>query len=136
MASVRICIDVDDLEKGIAFYTRAFELEVSQRPATGFAVLAGAPVPIDLLENRAGTRASSASPALRDYGRHWTPLHLDFPVPDLDAALERALSAGARLEVPAQQRSWGRIALLADPFGHGFCLLEMGPAGYGAASGG
>jgi hypothetical protein len=28
------------------------------------------------------------------------------------------------------QRTWGRIALLSDPFGHGFCLLQFEGAGY------
>jgi hypothetical protein len=34
----------------------------------------------------------------KDFGRHWTPIHLDFVVDDLDAAVERAVSAGATIE--------------------------------------
>jgi len=26
--------------------------------------------------------------------------------------------------------SWGRIAVMADPFGHGFCLIEFLGRGY------
>jgi hypothetical protein len=29
-----------------------------------------------------------------------------------------------------QTYQWGRIALTADPFGHGFCLLEFRDSGY------
>jgi hypothetical protein len=27
---------------------------------------------------------------------------------------------------------FGRLALFADPFGHGFCLVEFSPLGYDA----
>jgi lactoylglutathione lyase len=27
--------------------------------------------------------------------------------------------------------AWGRLALLADPFGHGFCLIEFKGRSYG-----
>ena len=33
--------------------------------------------------------------------------------------------AGATLEAPARDAPYGRIAMLADPFGHGFCLLQF-----------
>jgi hypothetical protein len=32
--------------------------------------------------------------------------------------------------VPVQTHAWGRIALLADPFGNGFCLLQFTGRGY------
>jgi predicted enzyme related to lactoylglutathione lyase len=51
-------------------------------------------------------------------------------VDDLDAALARAIAAGARVEQPPATHAWGRIALLADPFGHGFCLLQFLGRGY------
>ena len=60
-------------------------------------------------------------------------LHADTRMPDgaLDA-IERALAAGATLDRPVQTAGWGRMANLADPFGHGFCLAELGPRGYDA----
>jgi hypothetical protein len=36
------------------------------------------------------------------------------------------------VDEPAQNRSWGRIAILADPFGHGFCVLQFSGRGYDA----
>ena len=35
-----------------------------------------------------------------------------------------------RLEQQVRERPWGRLAVLADPFGHGFCLLEFRGRGY------
>lgn len=60
------------------------------------------------------------------------PLHLDWVVEDIDAALMRAVAAGAMLEQPVRERRWGRIAVLADPFGHGFCLIQFTGEGYDA----
>jgi predicted enzyme related to lactoylglutathione lyase len=130
MQEMRVCIDVDDLEKGIAFYTRAFDLEVGRRLDRSWVELVGAPSPIDLLAEPAGSKASPIAEARRDYGRHWTPVHLDFSVPDLDVAVKRAVDAGAMLDREIQDRPWGRMANMADPFGNGFCLLEFRGRGY------
>ncbi|HET8538969.1 MAG TPA: VOC family protein [Anaeromyxobacter sp.] len=133
MPGVRVCIDVDDLEGAVAFYTRALGLAASRRLGDEWVELVGAPAPIDLLAKPPGTAALPAGTrALRDYERHWTPVHLDFVVDDLDAAVRRATDAGAKLERAAEGKSWGRIALLSDPFGHGFCLLELRGEGYDA----
>jgi len=130
MPGLRVCIDVEDLERAIAFYTAALGLSVARRLRSDWAELSGAAVPIDLLANPAGTPASPAAAVRRDYGRHWTPLHLDVVVDDLDAAVRRAREAGAVVELDVRERPWGRIAVLADPFGHGFCLLEFRGRGY------
>jgi uncharacterized glyoxalase superfamily protein PhnB len=68
----------------------------------------------------------------RPYTRHWTPVHLDLLTTALEPAVARATGAGAVLERPIQAAGWGRMANLADPFGHGVCLVEMGPRGYDA----
>ena len=78
----------------------------------------------------AGTRPFEGAEQSRSYARHWTPLHLDFVVTDLDAAVARALAAGAVLEATPSQHAYGRLALLHDPFGHGFCLLQFEGNGY------
>ena len=51
-------------------------------------------------------------------------------VNDLDAALARALAAGARTETAIRTEPWGRIVVLADPFGHGLCLIQFLGRGY------
>jgi predicted enzyme related to lactoylglutathione lyase len=130
MPELRVCIDVDDLDQGIAFYTQALGLKVGRRFGNGAAELLGASVPIDILAKPAGSQASSSTSATRDYRRHWTPVHLDFVVTGLDEAVQRAQSLGATLEQGIKEPAWGRIALMADPFGHGFCLLEFKGRGY------
>jgi predicted enzyme related to lactoylglutathione lyase len=124
-------IDVPALAKAVGFYTRAFGLTIGRRFGDDGVELLGAPAPIYLLAKPAGsTPAPTARP--RDYARHWTPLHLDFVVPDLYAAVRRAVDAGAKLEELAEERVWGRMAILSDPFGHGFCLLQFSARGYDA----
>jgi uncharacterized glyoxalase superfamily protein PhnB len=59
-------------------------------------------------------------------------VHLDFTVTGLDEVVRRAQAAGATLERDIQEQKWGRMANLADPFGHGFCLLEFKGRGYDA----
>ena len=41
-----------------------------------------------------------------------------------------SLAAGATLDRPVQEKKWGLLANLADPFGNGLCLLEMRGRGY------
>jgi catechol 2,3-dioxygenase-like lactoylglutathione lyase family enzyme len=127
---IRACIDVEDLEKGIEFYTRGLGLRLGRRLGSNWAELLGASSPIDLLANPTGSLANPMSSARRDYARHWTPVHLDFVVDDLEAAVKRAEQAGARLDREVQVQKWGRMANMADPFGHGLCLLEFRGRGY------
>ena len=67
-----------------------------------------------------GNSQNAAIAQRRDYARHWTPVHVDFVVPEIQAAVARARAAGAVLEGDIAAHEWGRIALMADPFGHGF----------------
>ena len=129
---VRICIDVDDLERGIAFYVDGLGLKMNRRLGSDWAELTGASSPIDLLVNPPDPQPVASSPRTRTYERHWTPVHVDFVVTNIDAAVARALAAGAKLERPIQDRKWGRMANLADPFGHGLDLLEFQGRGYDA----
>ena len=130
MADVLVNIDVDDLEKGIRFYVGGLGLTLGRRLGSQARELLGAPSPIYLLANRGGTQPFAEARSRRDYGRHWTPVHLDFAVEDLEAAVARALSAGATLEGEIVERAWGRMARMADPFGHGICLLQFKGKGY------
>jgi predicted enzyme related to lactoylglutathione lyase len=131
MVNLLVNIDVDDLARGVDFYTRAFGLRVGRRFGTAAVELLGGEVPLYLLAKAVGTPfAAQARGAVRDYGRHWTPLHLDFAVTDIHAAMRAALEAGAVQEGSLQTHAWGYIAMFADPFGHGFCLLQFVGRGY------
>jgi predicted enzyme related to lactoylglutathione lyase len=121
-------IDVPDLAAAIAFYADAFGLTVTRRLGPEAAELAGWPARLYLLQKPAGS--IGAANDRRRYERHWTPVHLDVVVNDLDAALARALAAGARTETAIRTEPWGRIVVLADPFGHGLCLIQFLGRGY------
>jgi predicted enzyme related to lactoylglutathione lyase len=127
---VRVCIDVDDLEKAIVFYRDALGLRLGRRLGSRWAEMLGATSAVDLLAEPAGTTPVPGSAAVRDYRRHWTPVHIDWMVPDVETAVRRAREAGATLEREIQTKKWGRLANLADPFGNGLCLLELVGRGY------
>ncbi|MBV8451902.1 MAG: VOC family protein [Deltaproteobacteria bacterium] len=133
MVQLLVNVDVDDLETAIEFYRNALGLTLKRRLFNDtVAEMVGASSPIYLLKKPAGSAASATLATLRDYRRHWTPVHLDVAVDDLGLAVERAQVAGAILESDLQTYDWGRIAFMADPFGHGFCLLEFRNGGYEA----
>ena len=123
-------LDVENLENAIAFYSTVFDLRVGRRIGAGAAEMLGSSAPIYLLEKAAGTPVSSATTECRSYGRHWTPVHLDFVVEDIESAVQRAIAGGALLERPIASQKWGRLALMVDPFGHGFCFVQFLGAGY------
>ncbi|MBX3537174.1 MAG: VOC family protein, partial [Chelatococcus sp.] len=89
-------IDVPDLALAVAFYTAAFGLTPGRRLGKTVLELDGGQVPIYLLEKGPGT--VGAANDHRRYERHWTPIHLDVPVDDIEIALARAIAAGATLE--------------------------------------
>lgn len=126
-----INIDVPDLEAAIEFYQCATGLKFRRRLFEGtVAELTGASAKILLLQKQTGSSPAPGASLPRDYRRHWTPVHLDLVVPDIEAATEKAVAAGAKLEGQVQSFVWGRQACLSDPFGHGFCFLEWRRGGY------
>jgi len=123
-----INIDVPDLAAAERFYCAAFGLAAGRRFALDAVELLGADAPIYLLHKATGT--TGAGDATRTYQRHWSPLHCDVVVDDIDAAIARAVAAGAVQEGPVRDAVWGRIVTLGDPFGHGWCLLQFLGRGY------
>jgi uncharacterized glyoxalase superfamily protein PhnB len=77
----------------------------------------------DLLQKPEGSVCAAVS--LRRYDRHWTPVHLDVIVEDVEAALARAIAAGAHTETEIKTAAWGKIITTADSFGHALCLIEF-----------
>jgi predicted enzyme related to lactoylglutathione lyase len=116
---VHVYIGVTDLEHGIEFYTHGLGLQLRRRLAGNWVELVGASVPIFLLV--------SNRPC--DFTGPWT-VHLDFITADLAAAVRKAQAAGAVLERELQERQWGRMANMVDPFGNPFDLIEFAPGGY------
>ena len=122
---VIVNIDVPNLAEGIAFYTNALVLKLSRILDDDTAELVGASSVIYLLEKPAESSTSKHSLSNRNYVRHWTPVHIDFVVENLNAAKERALNAGAKCEGECDEWKGSKCITFSDPFGHGFCLITF-----------
>ena len=116
---VHVYIGVTDLQRGIEFYTQGLGLRLRRRLAANWVELGGASVPTFLL-------VSDRPP---DFSGPWT-VHLDFITDDLAAAVRQAQDAGAVLQRAIQERQWGRMVNMVDPFGNSFDLIEFAPGGY------
>jgi lactoylglutathione lyase len=121
-------IDVEDLARAARFYCEAFGLRTGRRFGDDGIELLGADTPIYLLRKVEGSAGAAGDG--RHYKRHWTPLHVDVVVEDLEAALGVAITAGAMQEGEVRDAAWGRIVPVADPLGHGWCLLQFQGQGY------
>lgn len=123
---ILVNIDVDDMDGAIAFYRDGLGLRLGRRLFGGeVAEMQGGAARIFLLQKESGSVAVPGRRLRRVYKRHWTPVHLDFVVPDLNAAIASAEAAGARRDGEVCMREWGAFATFSDPFGHGFCLLQF-----------
>lgn len=128
---MRVCVDVKEMEAAVRFYVEGLGLKLGRRFDAKWTELLGASAPIDLLEKEESSPPFAEAANNRDYGRHWTPTHLDFVVHDIDAAVKRAEAHGGRFEREISGNAYGRLVLMSDPFGNGFCFLEFRGRGYG-----
>jgi predicted enzyme related to lactoylglutathione lyase len=128
---ILINVDVPDLDAAVEFYGTGLGLRLGRRLWENTVIeMIGPHSPIYLMVKESGTTASKTLSQRRDYTRHWTPIHLDFVVKDIETAVKTAISAGAKLEDDIKSFPWAREAYLSDPFGHGFCILEMTSGGF------
>jgi predicted enzyme related to lactoylglutathione lyase len=127
MVSLSFSVDVPNIADGIRFYVEAFGFTKIAEPYPGVVVLDCGNARMSLLEKRAGTKPSINATDARRYERHWTPVHLDIHVDDLQAALAQALAAGAIREQVFEHPQHGGAAFCSDPFGHGFYLIQSKP---------
>jgi predicted enzyme related to lactoylglutathione lyase len=118
-----VSIDVPKLEDGLAFYRDALGLIEIARPMATYVLLKCGDAQIGIMEKQAGTKPAHGSEDVRRYERHWTPVHIDFHVDDLEAVLARALEAGAKCEQNFEMPGRPPIAFCSDPFGNGFCIV-------------
>lgn len=118
-------IDVPAIGQAVEFYCAALGLRLNRMLDEDVAELVGASSIIYLLQQAAGTKTSSQGLAVRDYARHWTPVHIDFVVEDVEEAAERAEAAGAIRESECIEWRGSKCITFSDPFGHGFCLIEF-----------
>ena len=97
MVKVSICIDVPDLSAATAFYRDALGCSVDKQQAS-HNTLSVEGVTMHLLLKEAGTAATENGTCYRTYERHWTPVHLDFDVDDLDAAMAAVKRSSGTVE--------------------------------------
>lgn len=117
---LEICIDVDDVDRAIEFYGKGLGLTVAEHHPEWAHLKLG-----DQTFWIMKVLPGPDGPVSRDYRRHWTPVHLDFLVDDIDSAVERALKAGGKLDREIERRpERGDMANLSDPSGNGIDLIE------------
>ncbi len=121
---VEITIDVDDLERAVKFYCEGLGLKLIERGKT-WARTELEDQTFWICEFEAGQQGGVA----RDFKRHWTPVHLDFIVKDLDSSLVRALDTGGRLDHAVRRDDpeplgMCDVANLSDPAGNGVDLIQ------------
>jgi predicted enzyme related to lactoylglutathione lyase len=121
MPTVRICIDVSDLDAASTFYCDSLDcIEVGR--SAGSVRLTADGNDLYLLLRAEGSMPFPAATEPRSFARHWTPVHLDFVVEDLARATAGITKLGGSVE-GGESGDWGSLTRCADPFGNGFCLL-------------
>lgn len=135
MTKVIINIDVPSIHAGVTFYTSGLGFDLKRTLFNrSVAELACGEAKVYLIEQQEGTKPFPAANETRRFERHWTPVHLDVVVENMTTALRKATEAGAVQSGETTLHSWGVLTPLADPFGHGVCLLEFSKEGYDAAA--
>jgi predicted enzyme related to lactoylglutathione lyase len=122
-ARVVVNIDVPELKPAIDFYGAAVGAQLT-RVLDDVAELAYGESVLYLLCKRDGSGATPTG-AAREFVRHWTPVHVDFVVDDIDTAVAQAIAAGAKRESERIDWRGSKCVTFSDPFGHGFCLIEF-----------
>ena len=120
--SVTPYLVVDDAAKAIEFYKKAFGAEEKFRMPMGENRIGHAEIKI----GDSFVMLADEFPEMGHLGpraRGGTTVSLLLYVNDVDSAFKTALDAGAKGLRPVVNRSWGgRMATLADPFGHQWSL--------------
>jgi predicted enzyme related to lactoylglutathione lyase len=129
-ARVLVNIDVPDLQPAVDFYQAAVGVRLSRFLDDDVAELVYGSSTLYLLRKTDGARATPEERQARVFERHWTPVHVDFVVDDIDEAVARATAAGATLESDCIEWRGSRCVTFSDPFGHGFCLIAFSGDGY------
>jgi uncharacterized glyoxalase superfamily protein PhnB len=111
-------LTVRDAERAIEFYKNAFGAESR-------GVMKGPDGKVMHAEIKIGDSVVMLSDEFPDFGSvspqglGGSPMGLHIYVDDVDASFDRAVKAGAQVEMPVMDQFWGdRYGRLKDPFGH------------------
>ncbi len=115
-------LTIRNCREAIAFYEKAFG-------ATTLSVMPGPDGKIMHGEIKIGDSVVMVADEFLDWGARspqalgGTPGGLFLYVDDADAWFQRAVDAGATVEMPLENQFWGdRYGKLRDPFGHGWAI--------------
>ena len=123
MIKISVSIDVSNLKKAEVFYVKALGCKKKRDQGSNMVVLSVENSDIYLQEKEPGTKPLLSSNIVRDYTRHWTPIHLDFICDNVDELVSKILKSGG-LHEGGESGDWGSIAYCSDPFGNGFCVIN------------
>jgi len=123
MIKISVSIDVLSFKQAETFYTEALSCTKIRDQGSDMVVLSTDNCDIYLQQKEAGTKPLVSGDIVRDYSRHWTPVHLDFLTENVDAVVKKILQFGGQHE-GGESGDWGAIAYCADPFGNGFCVIN------------
>ena len=123
MIKISVSIDVSNLNQAETFYVEALGCKKLRDQGSDMTVLSTENCDIYLQEKHEGSKPLLSSEVVRDYSRHWTPVHLDFLAKNVDELVEKIVRLGGRHE-GGESGEWGSIAYCADPFGNGFCIIN------------
>ena len=123
MIKISVSIDVSSLKQAETFYVEALSCKKLRDQGSNMAVLSTENCDIYLQEKDSGTKPLMSSEVVRDYKRHWTPVHLDFLTENIDDVVKKIIQLGG-LHEGSESGDWGSIAHCSDPFGNGFCVIN------------
>lgn len=135
-----ITLIVDDYDRAATFLTAGlgFLVETDERATTNdgrqkrWLVVRPSGGGTGLLLARADGLDQTAAVGRQFAGR----VGLFLQVADVDAAVDRAVAAGAEVARPARDEPYGRVAVIADPWGNKWDLVTHRSPSESSASGG
>ena len=116
--SVTPYLIVDGAEKALAFYEKVFGATVAMRLDGPGGRIGHAEIRIaNSVVMLADENPEMGARGPRSIGG--SPVTLMLYIPDVDAVVERAVAAGAKLQRPVEDKFYGdRMGSIEDPFGH------------------
>ena len=123
MTKISVSIDVSNLKIAESFYIEALGCKKVRDQEPDMVVLCVENCDIYLQQKEPGTKPLVSNNVVRNYGRHWTPVHIDFMSDNVDKLVSKIVKLGGSHE-GGDDGDWGSIAYCADPFGNGFCVIN------------
>lgn len=112
-AMKNVVVFVRDLEAAKRFYSEQLKLPLAQAGMTMMEFFSGG--------TTLGVAQALTPEALVFVGRH---TGITFRVKDIDSFCKELVQAGVRFDQPLEQSPWGKMAVVSDPDGNLFALVD------------